>query len=114
MPHKAYRGLGQTLATGQPGLAWQIAGGGVVHWSVKASVNAPQPADAPWILFSSEPSGGRDLLDQVTYVQLLGTVGGAPPASVGQLGEQVKVPYTGRYVLYVRDSGNQNPPAPPQ
>lgn len=114
MPHMAYRGLGQTLATAQPGLAWKIAGGGVVHWSVKASVNAPQSADAPWVLFSSEPSGGRDLLDQVTYVQLLGTGGGAPPASLGQLGEQVKVPYTGRYVFYVRDSGTQNPPAPPQ
>jgi len=114
MPHMAYRGLGQTLATAQPGLAWQIAGGGVVRWSVKASVNAPQPADAPWVLFSSEGSGGRDLLDQITYVQLLGTVGGAPPASVGQLGEQVKVPYTGRYVFYVRDSGTPNPPAPPQ
>jgi Protein of unknown function (DUF3455) len=112
MPHMAYRGLGQVLATAQPGLAWQIRDGGVVHWSVEASVNAPQSADAPWVLFRSAPSAGHGLLDQVTYVQLLGTVGGAPPASVGQIGDQVKVPYTGRYVFYVRDVGTQSTPIP--
>lgn len=112
MPHLAYRGLGQALATAQPGLAWKIRDGGVVHWSIEASVNAPQSGDAPWVLFRSASSGGRDLLDRVTYVQLLGTVGGAPPTSVGKIGEQVKVPYTGRYVFYVRDSGTQSAPSP--
>jgi hypothetical protein len=110
MPHMAYRGLGQTLATAQPALAWKIADGGeVVHWSVKASANPPQSADAPWVLFSSESSGGHSLLDQVTYVQLLGTVGGAPPAAVGQLGERVQVPYAGRYVFYVPEAGGPTP-----
>lgn len=112
MPHMAYRGLGQTLATAQPGLAWKMTSGATVHWSVQASVNAPQSADAAWVLFRSEPSAGHDLLDQVTYVQLLGTVGGAPPASVGQIGEQVKVPYTGRYVFYISDRATQSTRTP--
>ena len=112
MPHLAYRGLGQTLATAQEGLAWQIRDGGVVHWSVEASVNAPQSGDAPWVLFRSAPSGGRDLLDQITYVQLLGTVGGAPPASVGQLGDRVQVLYSGRYVFYVSDRSAPSSPTP--
>jgi len=112
MPHLAYRGLGQTLATAQEGLAWQIRDGGVVHWSVEASVIAPQSGDAPWVLFRSAPSGGRDLLDQITYVQLLGTVGGAPPASVGQLGDRVQVLYSGRYVFYVSDRSAPSSPTP--
>jgi Protein of unknown function (DUF3455) len=120
MPHMAYRGVGQALATDQPGLTWKTREGGLVRWSVQASVSAPQAPDAaeihdaPWVLFRSVPSGGHDLLDQVTYVQLLGTVGGAPPASVGQIGERVQVPYTGRYVFYAGDRGTQstNTPSP--
>ena len=112
MPHMAYRGLGQVLATAQPGLSWKVTDGGVVHWSVEASVNAPQSADAPWVLFRSTPSGGQNLFDQVTYVQLLGTEGGAPPPNVGQLGDRVTVPYTGRYVFYVPDGSAQSTPTP--
>ena len=120
MPHMAHRGLGMVLASAQPGLAWKETEGGLVHWFVETSVSAPEAPnaaenhDAPWMRFRSEPSAGRSFLNEATYVQLLGTVGGAPPATIGQLGEQVKVPYTGRYVFYVRDSGTQSPPAPPR
>jgi hypothetical protein len=102
-------GFGQVLATAQPGLAWKTAEGGIVHWTIETSVSAPQAPDAaeahdaPWILFRSAPSDGHDLLEQVTYVQLLGTVGGEPPGRVGQMGERLQVSYTGTYVLYVGD-----------
>jgi hypothetical protein len=107
MPHMAYRGLGEVLATSEKDLSWKTTEGTLVSWSVEASVEAPQPRNAeqtrnaPWVLLRSVTSGGRDLLSHVTYAQLLGTTGGAPPAGAAQMGRRVQVPYTGRYAFYV-------------
>jgi hypothetical protein len=108
MPHMAYRGLGQVLATAELGLAWKSREGGLTHWFVEGSLDAPQKSDAPWILFRAAASDGDSLLNYVTYVQLLGTLGGAPPSEVAQIGRRAEVPYSGRYVFYVAEGGTQD------
>jgi len=120
MPHMAYHGLGEVLATATEGLAWKTHEGRLIRWSAEGSVDAPQTSvseetaaktpserrnNAPWMLFRSSPSDGGGLLSLVTYVQRLGTVGGAPPATLAQYGGHVQVPYFARYAFYVAESG---------
>jgi hypothetical protein len=66
-------------------------------------VDAPEKSDAPWVLFRSASGEGRGLLSYVTYVQLLGTTGVAPPAEVPQMGRRVEVPYA----FYVAGGGTR-------
>jgi hypothetical protein len=76
-------------------------------------VDAPQAREgaqtraAPWMLFRSSATDRRGLLGQTTYVQLLNTSGGAPPAGAVEPGGRVQVPYTGRYAFYL---ANRNGP----
>ncbi len=107
MPHMAYRGLGEVLATAEQDFTWKTQEGGVVRWSEESSAGAPETRDAPWVLFRSAASDGRGLLNAVTYVQLLGTSGGAPPGEAAKIGRRVQVPYTGRYAFYVAEGDTQ-------
>jgi hypothetical protein len=100
MPHK---GRGQILATAEQGLTWKTQEGSLVRWLAESSADAPQTGDASRVLFRSTASDGRGLLSYVTYVQLLGTSGGAPPIEAAPAGRRVQVPYTGRYAFYVAD-----------
>jgi hypothetical protein len=97
MPHK---GRGQILATAEQGLTWKTQEG---SWLAESSADAPQTGDASSVLFRSTASDGRGLLSYVTYVQLLGTSGGAPPIEAAPAGRRVQVPYAGRYAFYVAD-----------
>lgn len=107
LPHMAYQGLGEVLATAEQGLTWKTQEGGLVRWSVESSVDAPQTRDAPWVLFRARGRDGRGLLSYVTYFQLLGTAGGARPGGVAQMGRRLQVPYTGRYAFYVAEGVTQ-------
>jgi hypothetical protein len=107
MPHMAYKGLGQILATAEQGFIWKASEGGEVRWSSENSVAAPGTGDAPWVLFRSTGGDGGGLLHYVTYVQLLGTSGGAAPGEAAQPGRRVQVPYTGRYAFYVAEGNTQ-------
>jgi hypothetical protein len=109
MPHMAYRGLGQVLATSERDLTWKAVEGDLISWSVDAFVDAPQTGDAPWVLFRSAGGKQGGLLSQVTYVELLATSGGAPPQGAPQVGQRVQVPYAGRYLFYVPGGGRSTP-----
>ena len=107
MPHMAYRGLGAVLASPAEGLSWKSQESGGMRWTPESSVEAPEKSDAPWVLFRSASGDGRGLLSYVTYVQLLGTSGGAPSGAAAQIGRRMQVPYTGRYAFYVAEGGTQ-------
>jgi hypothetical protein len=107
MPHMAYRGLGAILASPAEGLTWKSQESGGMRWTPEGAVEAPEKPDAPWVLFRSTPGDGRGLLSYVSYVQLLGTSGGAPSGAAAQIGRRVQVPYTGRYAFYVPEGGTQ-------
>jgi Protein of unknown function (DUF3455) len=117
MPNLGYGGLGVVLATAGEGFAWTAPDGSRARWSVETSVNAPQTGDAPWVLFRSVASGapeqavrGGGLLGAVTYVQQMGTAGGAAPGTAGRVGDRIDVPYTAIYAFYVAavDSNNHS------
>ena len=119
-PDMPYWGLGEVLATAGTELGWKLARGGTLRWSTESSVAAPQARDAvqtrnaPWVLFRSTASDSRGLLAKVTYVQLLNTSDGAPPAGAVQLGRRVQLSYTGRYAFYIpnRSGSTSNKPTP--
>ena len=115
MPHIGYGGLGAVLATAGGGFAWTAHDGSRARWSVETSVIAPQAGDAPWVLFRSVADGapgpavpGGGLLGAVTYVQQIGTAGGAPPGTAARIGDRVDVPYTGIYAFYITAVGSDN------
>jgi hypothetical protein len=115
MPNMGYGGLGEVLATAGDRFGWTAPDGSRARWSVETSVNAPQAGDAPWVLFRSVADGapgpavpGGGLLGAVTYVQQIGTAGGAPPGTAARIGDRVDVPYTGIYAFYIAAVGSDN------
>jgi len=100
MPNMGRQGLGHVVATAGPGLSLMAHDGGHANLTLAASVPAPTPTDAPWVLFRAAPGREPGLLDGVTYVQRLGTTGGAPPPIVHEAGSRVDVPYEAVYAFY--------------
>jgi hypothetical protein len=130
-PSLHYGGFDAVLATAEQGLTWTAPDGTQMTWSVEKSVKAPEAGNARWVLFRSvaggapdvsAPNARRDLpptgplapgesggvLGAVTYVQQLGTEGGAPPKTRGHIGDQVDVPFTATYAFYIADTDNGN------
>ena len=108
MPNMGRSGLGQVVATADHSLALTDAhDGGRASLSLAASVDAPHVGDATWVLFRSTAENEQGLLDAVTYVQRLGTKGGAPPPAVREAGTRVEVPYEATYAFYVAEKKSQ-------
>jgi hypothetical protein len=128
-PNIGHDGIGAVLATVDHGLTWTAPDGTQMTWSVEKSVKAPEAGNARWALFRSVAGGppnisagsaARDLpisgalapiesgnvLGTVTYVQQLGTEGGAPPKTRGRIGDRVDVPFTATYGLYISEADN--------
>jgi Protein of unknown function (DUF3455) len=100
MPNMGRQGLGHVVVTAGPGLSLMAHDGGHASLTLAASVPAPNPKDAPWVLFRAAPGREPGLLDGVTYVQRLGTTGGAPPPIVHEAGSRIDVPYEAVYAFY--------------
>jgi Protein of unknown function (DUF3455) len=123
----AYSGLGAVLATADHGLTWTGPDGSQMTWSIEKSVRAPEDGNAPWALFRSVAGGTSNnavgsaapdiapgaplapvrtggVLDAITYVQQIGTKGGAPPMAKAHVGDRVDVPFTATYAFYVAET----------
>jgi Protein of unknown function (DUF3455) len=61
----------------------------------------PDSNSIPWLLLISVSSQGPGVLNNISYVQRLNTVGGNAPGSAGTtVGQMAQVPYTAEYFFY--------------
>jgi hypothetical protein len=66
-----------------------------------ASIASPNPNSIPELLLSAKSHGGVGLLDEVTYIQRLDTVGGlAPTVLPTGLNQESRSPYTATYDFF--------------
>jgi hypothetical protein len=85
------------------GPTWESVDGSKVVGTVIESCT-PDPDAIPWLLLGAASTQGPRILDQVTYIQRLNTVGGKAPDHPGDFpGEVARVPYTADYFFYRAD-----------
>ena len=85
------------------GPTWEAGDGSKVVGAVKAKVDAPKPADIPWLLLATHSTGKPGLFANVTTIQRVATEGGAMPATgcgTATVGKQASVPYKAQYAQY--------------
>jgi len=82
---------------------WQNRDGSKVIGTLKQRADAPDAGAVPWLLLSARQAGGPGALARVTSIQRVHTKGGVAPeggCASGDVGRQVRVPYTADYVFY--------------
>jgi hypothetical protein len=85
------------------GPTWEAGDGSKVVGVVKAKVDAPKPADIPWLLLATHSTGKPGLFAKVTTIQRVATAGVAAPAAgcdATTIGKQARVPYKAQYAQY--------------
>ena len=85
------------------GPTWEAGDGSKVVGVVKAKVDAPKPADIPWLLLATHSTGKPGLFANVTTIQRVATEGGVAPATgcgTATVGKQASVPYKAQYAQY--------------
>src|SRR5574339_59894 len=82
------------------GPAWQTQSGSeVIEQRVDSCT--PDSTAIPWLLLRTISETGNGVLNGVSFVQRVNTVGGvAPSASGAFVGEEQRVPYTAEYFFY--------------
>lgn len=66
-----------------------------------ASAPSPNPNSIPQLLLSAKAYGGNGLLDEVSYIERLNTVGGlAPLTDPTGAGQEFRSPYTATYSFF--------------
>jgi hypothetical protein len=82
------------------GPTWETNSGSYVVGKVLQRCT-PNPDAIPWLLLEAVDSDGPGVLDGVTYIQRVNTVGGLAPADSGEFsGDVARVPYTADYYFY--------------
>jgi hypothetical protein len=82
------------------GPTWQWNDGSKIKAARTAGVNAPDPADVPWLLLGVTGEDGDGTLADVTQVQRVHTSGGVAPAGACTEAAEVRVPYSADYLFY--------------
>jgi uncharacterized protein (TIGR03118 family) len=88
------------------GPAWQTRSGSeVIEQRVDSC--APDSTAIPWLLLRTISETGNGVLNGVSFVQRVNTVGGIAPSTAGSsVGEEQRVPYTAEYFFY-RSTANR-------
>jgi hypothetical protein len=82
------------------GPTWESNSGSKVV-GTRLAACTPDSDSIPWLKLSAV-SSGPGVLDGVTFVQRINTVGGkAPPTPGTTVGQEAQVPYTAEYVFYL-------------
>ena len=82
------------------GPTWQSNSGSKVVGRRLAACT-PDANSIPWLLLISVSSEGPGVLNNVSYVQRVNTVGGVAPSTPGTtVGQMAQVPYTAEYYFY--------------
>jgi len=91
------------------GPAWKYQDGSEVTGKAIAHVDSPDAGSVPWLLLSAVGHGGNGVLEHVTSIQRLHTVGGsAPPAAqcdAAKSETEARSPYSADYYFYAPQSG---------
>ena len=82
------------------GPTWESVSGSTVLGAV-AKRCTPNSNAIPWLLLDATSSAGPGVLEGVTQIQRVNTVGGVAPSTAGSVvGEIAEVPYTAEYFFY--------------
>lgn len=95
---------GRLMGSHGAGPHWLGLDGSRVMGSVRARADAPTGGAIPWLLLSTQSAGAPGVLNAVTFIQRLNTVGGIAPADgcdAQSLGKQARVGYSADYRLFV-------------
>jgi hypothetical protein len=83
---------------------WRATDGSRIVGTVRVRADAPRAADIPWLQLATRPADGQPgLLDRVTSILRVNTVGGIAPAEgcdAARQGRRVEVAYAADYLLY--------------
>jgi hypothetical protein len=106
-PNMGFQGLGDTVGTRSASSSWRARDGSSIATETVATVVAPDSGAAPWLLMKANSASGAGLFSGVTYAQRIMTRGGGPrrDTATARPGEQVRVPYSARYVFYGKSPG---------
>lgn len=85
------------------GPSWTHKDGSSINAKVIQKADAPNKADAPWLLLEVTEHKGEGILAGAAYIQRISTQGGVAPLSgcdANHLGSEKRVPYTADYSFY--------------
>ena len=97
-----YRGL---VGSHYGGPTWETNSGSLVVSSATTAIPCtPDPTAIPWLRLTAVTSSGPGILDGVTYIQRINTVGGVAPttgcAAATDIGKRSFSPYEADYLFY--------------
>lgn len=82
------------------GPTWESNNGGKVT-AARLESCSPDPTAIPWLLLQATSTDGPGVLNSVTYIQRVNTVGGLVPTAPGvTVGAVAEVPYAAEYYFY--------------
>jgi Protein of unknown function (DUF3455) len=87
------------------GPTWQWSDDSKITGKVVISARSPDPQAISWLLLSTVDHSDIGLLAHVTSILRINTKGGRAPSSgcdAGQLGKEVRIPYSADYYFYAR------------
>ena len=94
-----YRGL---VGSHYGGPTWEtVSGSSVASLGTLAIPCTPDTTAIPWLRLPAVSSSGPGVLEGVTYIQRVNTVGGLRPTDPGTAVDQIaRIPYTTEYYFY--------------
>ena len=94
-----YRGL---VGSHYGGPTWETNSGSLVVGSGPTAIPCtPDPTAVPWLRLTAVSSSGPGILEGVSYIQRVNTVGGVRPTEPGTVvGQDARIPYTTEYYFY--------------
>lgn len=96
---KLYDQDGNLIGRHYAGPTWKHQDGSEITARVTARVDSPDAGAIPWLLLLVTSHRGDGMLNRVTSIHRIHTVGGQPPAA-HNLGHEVRVPYEAVYYFY--------------
>ena len=97
--NKNYRGV---VGSHYGGPTWETNSGSLVMSSPTTAIPCtPDPTAIPWLRLTAITTSGPGVLEGVTYIQRINTVGGLRPTVPGiEVGQEARVPYSTEYYFY--------------
>lgn len=97
-----FNAVGERVGSHYAGPTWEASDGSTVVGEVVERADADEADAIPLLLLEAAETTGEGVLSTVTYVQRLGTIGGAAPTEgcdEANEGEELRVDYAATYVF---------------
>jgi hypothetical protein len=95
--------LGRQIGHHFAGPTWELNDGSFAVGVASAKDPGPTPTAIAWLLLTVKSTSGSGVLTAARFVHRVNTVGGVAPANgceAGNVGAEVRIPYSARYVFY--------------